>query len=243
MPLLCLALTALIFFVFLYPSFIAIPDLKTQLESQQKLENQLRAKLDNLNRLVDFKSVVDENSDLVNKVLVSESSIPSLLTQIDQVAKNAGLKIARLNYSLGSSDPEKTVSYELVNVNLSLEGTADQTLNFLRDVENAARMINVDTVRYSMDTVDGNVVLASDFVLSSPYLFVQSDAVTDEPVDLDITSEEFKNLISKLKELRYYDTSVVVEPLSEETVEELPAEPSFKFFWPCILWVLDCIFE
>lgn len=225
-PLICLGLTTAIFFIFLFPSYKAIPDLKIQLDEKNTLENQLKSKLSNLNRLVDFQSVVDENSSLVNKVLVSEAAVPALLTQIDNIAKNSGLQISKLNYSFGSAANESG-PYDVVNVNLAVEGSFTQTVTFLKELENAARIINVDTVRYSIDSNEGALAMSSDFVLVSPYLYVESTAVTDEPVDLDISSAKFQSLIARLKNMKYYDASTLsVPPVATEVpaAEELPAQ-------------------
>ena len=46
------------------------------------------------------------------------------------------------------------------------------------------------------------------FVLESPYQFVNSTAVTDDPVNLDITKDDFVTIINKVKGLKYYNISI-----------------------------------
>ena len=101
-PLVSLILSLLIGLFILYPSYKSLPELKSQFESKRLLKSNLENKLATLNKLVDFKRVVDENSDLVSRVLVSEQLVPGLLTQVDKIARESGFNISRLNYGLGT---------------------------------------------------------------------------------------------------------------------------------------------
>ena len=47
--------------------------------------------------------------------------------------------------------------------------------------------------------------MSSTFSLDSPYLFVQSSAVTDDPIKIDVTSSEFIDFMDMLQGLDYYD--------------------------------------
>ncbi|EKE00378.1 MAG: hypothetical protein ACD_22C00035G0001, partial [uncultured bacterium] len=96
--------------------------------------------------------------------------------------------------------------YKLVNVSLGSNGNQNQLIAFLENMENAARLINVKNFRYSMgeDKETGLMTLTISFALESPYLFVESNAVTDEPIKLSISDAKFINDINKLKTLKYY---------------------------------------
>ena len=226
-PLVSLVLIALIGYFVLYPSYKEIPDLQAQVDQKSKLESNLEKKLSNLNRLVDFKSVVAENSDLVNRVLVSEPLVPGLLTQVDRIVRESGLEINRLNYGMsGQFDGSGGLEADYVTVNLGVRGSFGQLLTFFKNIENAARMINVDQLRYSSGDYLGAESLSSNLVLVSPFIYVESNAVTDDPINLDISDPKFTELISKIKTMKYYDpnfvdTSVPVEeaPVDEETTE------------------------
>lgn len=233
-PLISVSAAVLIGVFVLYPSYKELPELQMELEQQTKLETVLSNKLNNLNRLVDFEGIVEENSDLVNKVLVSEGLVPGLLTQIDRIARDSGLTVNRLNYGLRSTTPtavgEEQISgeYSVVTVNMDAVGSFAQLKTFMDSIENAARIVLVDNFRYSLNTSGDETRIGVSFVLESPYLFVESNAITDDPVDLDISDPEFLNLINKIKSLKYYDPyeidlSVPVEEAPAES-EEPPAE-------------------
>ncbi len=231
-PLVSLLLSAAIGFFILYPSYKDLPDLMSEIAVKSNLETNLRNKLNNLNRLVDFKSIVDENSNLVNKVLLSEELIPGLLTQVDRIARESGLLVSRLNYGLGATTESEiagAISYNYVTINLGAVGSFAQLITFIENVENAARLINIDQFRYSLSTTDFEEVLGINFVLQSPYLYIESDAVTDDAIDLNISNQDFLDLINRVKNLKYYDpnfvdTSVPVIEAPTEEEEEAPTE-------------------
>lgn len=240
-PLISLGISAVLFLLILYPSINNIPSLETEKQSKSGLKNNLNQKLENLNRLVDFKSVVDENSELVDKVLRTEDDVPQLLNQVDAIARNSGLEVSKLSYSIGDSGEDGAEGgYESIFIALGAEGSYGQLIAFLKSVEDAARFVQVTKIRYSdSSSKDTSGIYSMNYSINSPYLFVSSKAETDEPVDLDITSSEFIDLINKLKGLTYYDylenleIPVIAEEKeegeleeTEETPEETPLEPA-----------------
>src|SRR4030066_1554751 len=231
-PLVCMVITVVVGFFVLRPSYKALPGLKSDLDTKRTLESNLNKKLGILNKLVDFKSVVDENSNLVNKILVSEEMVPALLTQADKIATESGLQVTKLSYTLASvgsasGDEKDTSSYKIVEISMGVGGGFEQFKTFLLNLESASRMINVNTLRYTYDTGDNTTEYAITLVLHSPYLYVESTAVTDDPVDLDITSTDFINLINKIKSFRYYDPNEInvnVEIIETPSPEAAPVD-------------------
>ena len=61
------------------------------------------------------------------------------------------------------------------------------------------------------------------FILTSPFLVVESSAVTDDPIDLDITDPAFIEFINEIKQMNYYDIKAEdINPNIAEEVEEIP---------------------
>lgn len=203
-PLVCLLLCILQGIFIIFPYYKTKPAVKNQISEKQHLAKVLESKLAILNKLSDFKNVLNEGSQLIDKVLVSEASVPQLLDEIYQIATNTGLAVKRLNYSFGeaktSGVPETAL--EEVNVSLGVDGSYDQLIVFLQAAETAARVVYVPTFRY---TLDADEVMSINLNVISPFLYVKSTAVTDEPVSLDITDPKFTEFISKLKSLRFYE--------------------------------------
>ncbi len=225
-PLICLVITTLVGLLWIMPALRNLPAKQQELAEAQKLDNQLTTKKAHLEKLLDFRNVVAEDSDLFDKVLSSEAKVPELLAQINLIAVENGLSVTKLNYSFSSKVAKASTEtpsanlYETVEVSLGSTGTYSQLKAFLESLENAARLITVEDVRYTAD--EDSAALNINFLLSSPYLFVESSAVTDEAVTLDITDKSFTNLINVLKDLRFYE--VTADDMPEIAKEE--SEPS-----------------
>jgi len=208
-----------------YPNYKKMPELKDTLAQKKQLRDTLDAKISKLNRFSDFQSVLDENLKLVNQVLYTEPEVPQILDQVHQIAKNSGMEISKLSYSYsGGAGTTQESDYNAVAVSLGGESSYDQLILFLKDIENAARFVEVSEFRYSGGQNEDDNLYSSSFSLSSPYLFVQSTAVTDEPIALDISSDSFIDFINKVKSLRYYDFLNPEIALVEETEESEEAE-------------------
>lgn len=222
-PLICLGAAILLGVFVIYPSYVNIPIYKAKLVTAQELDEQLLTKLRNLNKLLDFKTIVNENSQLFEKALVGEPSVPQLLTQVDRIAKKSGLTVARLSYSFsGVKEEADQVSGQInyINVNLSALGSYAQMVDFMQNLENSARVVNVESLRFAQEKVDSANVLGMTFILKSPYMYVKSNAVTDDPINIDITSSAFTNMAARVKKLTYYQIS------PNEVIEAKETTPS-----------------
>jgi len=230
-PLICVLVSIVIGIFVIYPYFKNAPKVKEEVQQKQQLKQVLEKKVWILKKNAEFKQVLDEGSGLVDKVLVSEANVPQLLDEVYQIATNIGLEVTRLNYSYGDAGPAGGASgareYKEVVVSLGVNGTYDQLLSLLKDTEVAARVLYIPSVRYSTDD-EGK--LSMNFSIVSPFLYVQSTAQTDVPVELDITNPSFLELVNKVKGLRYYeflnkDIKVIEE---EKTAEEEAAESTVE---------------
>ncbi len=239
-PLVALVLSLGLLGLYIYPSLSDIPLLNSELKDRADLSQQLVNKVEKLNNLLDFKQNVDDSNVLVSKALSNEPLVPQLLTQIDQIARESGLAITRMSYALndtGEVDP-KIGNYQVVAVNISVAGNYNQVVTFLTNLEDSSRVINVATVRFTVDEELGTV--DTNMVLISPYVEVSAQANTDEPITFDITADDFQQMMERLKNLRHYDITVEnfiditdlpgsdlpVEPVPGEVViEEVPPTP------------------
>ncbi|MFC1700519.1 type 4a pilus biogenesis protein PilO, partial [Patescibacteria group bacterium] len=177
-PLVSLVVSVFLIILFVYPTIKSYPEVKAELEQKATLRDTLQKKISNLRKLVDFKEFVEEDSELVSKVLVSEAEVPKLLDQVHQIATNSGMVVDRLSYSYGGGDQEGA-AYNVVVVSLGTSTNYDQIILFMEFVENAARFVGIPSFRYSSSrTTEGENNLSANFSIDSPYLFIQSNAVT-----------------------------------------------------------------
>ena len=198
---------ALVLFVFL-PSYRELPTLKSRLSTKSALATRLKEKVSVLNLLVDLKSQVEEDSERVDKTLVSDVKVPELLAQIDKMSKESSMTVSSLGYSRGrsGSSQDEEVDYSNINVSLSADATQDNLLTFLRKAENASRLVLIEDLRYSQGSKsEGEKLYGVTFQLTSPYLKLELDAVTDESIQLDISDPKFKKVLAKLEDLNYYE--------------------------------------
>ncbi|HXK52917.1 type 4a pilus biogenesis protein PilO [Candidatus Nomurabacteria bacterium] len=214
-PLISLGLVTAIGFLVLYPTISNRPMYEEKLEASRALDEQLLTKLEKLNYLVDYKSAVDENNSLLSDVLAQKPLVPELLTQLDIIAKEAGLGVEKLSYSFGAGKDTAEGTLTDINVNMGIIGTYDQLVAFFRALEKAGRLVNVDNYRYTL-TEDN--ALSINLTFSSPYVDVKTDAVTDDPIAFDISDTKFVSLMSSLKEFKVYRISV-------DDYIEVPATP------------------
>ena len=75
-PLVALLVSAAMGLFIIFPASQNIPQLQSQVKQKATLNVQLEKKLEKLNTLLDFKDIVDENSAIAEKVLVSKSAVP-----------------------------------------------------------------------------------------------------------------------------------------------------------------------
>jgi len=221
-PLISLGATAFLVLVIFYPSYRALPKLKHDKEAKEVLNNTLESKRNTLKKLLDYMSVVDENSALVKDVLVEVAMVPELLTQIDMIATESGLEVTKMNYSFTDLGVAPTAnetevstatssSYKVVNVTMGAKGNMEQFTNFLRNLENSARLVDVESFRYSNDTSEESTGLVITFDLNPLSRTSQTanitivDNVTRAMDLLTITCKKLSNKNKKtLEKIVYY---------------------------------------
>ena len=232
-PIIAFCVAILLIVLYIYPSFKSLPEKREELNNKISLKNTLSEKVSDLKVLSDFGDVLNENLEIVNKVLVPEADVPRLLDQATQISQRAGMELDRLSYSYGSkAEEEKETDFDVVNVSMGVNSSFEQLVLFMELVEKAARYVSVSNFRYSVseDREEGVSRISSSFSLDSPYLFVESSAVTDEPIGIDIKSSDFVNFMDMLKGLDYYDfvnRNIQAEeekPEEEQTEEETVVE-------------------
>jgi Tfp pilus assembly protein PilO len=255
-PIIGLGITAALFFVYIKPTYAKVNELKQQVTEQTAVLEVLNTKAAALTKMKDFNTVLEENAGLVERLYVSESNVPQLLDQVHQIATNAGMSVDRLNYSYSgattganadaTSDQRKEDISGVVNVAATITGSYEQMVVFMQEIEKAARIAYVTTFRFGKDSnISADTLINVNVNVDSPYMYVQSIAVTDDPITLDITSPAFVEFMNSVKDYKYYEflnpdivtteeveTTEVAAPAVETTeqpVVEQPDEPETPF--------------
>lgn len=222
-PLIALVIMGVLFFAFIRPSFSDKPLLEQELTQKTELAEKLRVKSSKLENLLDFKTSVEENNVLLENVLVSDPEVPQLLTQIDQIANEAGLEISKVSYSirdLGGTNEEQ-LPYDIVAVNLGTKGSYAQTVAFLKSIENSGRVVFVSDLKFNLvENEEIGSYISTSYVLISPYVQVDTEAATDDPIEFELTNAKFQAVMDEVKQLRIYDISID-EVINIEEIEEV----------------------
>ncbi len=218
LPILALTVSVVLILLVIVPMRRDLPALEDELFYKKTLAGRLAHKVDVLHELSNSHDTLSTYLSVVDSALASEPLVPELLAQVDTMARTNGMLVSGLNYSHGSSPKDGSLGY--VTVALTSRGTFDSLVSFMHTVENARRLVFVDDFRYSSVYVDDVPQISVSFQLKSPYKKVLSDAVTDSPIDLDITSARFLQDIDRVKSLQLYE---YVPSHGEPTVEDQPA--------------------
>lgn len=247
-PLISLIVTVVLFALVIYPSFKELPALEEDLQTKKLLFERLDKKVVDLEKLSASKDTVNSDLTLLSNILVSEELVPQLLTQITQIGTEAGLAINRLTYSITStatptapatvdsvaaSLEEPTSNLSSVNVTLGASGDYNQVVNFLKTMENSARLLSVSSFRFTGTSADETIGgYEFTFILNSPYLTVKSDAVTDDAIALDISSREHIDFMNKMNMFKLY--RITLEDIDQELLSDLsvPVEESTESVIP-----------
>ncbi len=226
-PLVAVGICAALFLFVILPGIKTNPEKLVEVDKARALNTQLTEKLDNLNKIESYETVIKDYETLVSKVLLSKPMVPELLTQVDTIAKESGLEVTKLTYSFteAAKVEKEGPDYPLVNVSLGATGNYEQLVAFFENIEKAARFVYVDNFRFSEEKTDKKTALAIQVSLSAPYLEVESKAVTDEPIKIDITDQKFISFIDKLKKLKYYEPVVNIDVSNKATEEEPESAP------------------
>ncbi len=203
LPILALSASVALILLVIVPLRRDLPALEADLTAKKALAGRLAHKVDVLHQLSNSHDTLSAYLNVVESALTSEPLVPELLAQVDTMARSSGMLVSGLNYSHGSSPDSDSLGY--VTVALTSVGTFDNLVSFMHTVEDARRLVFVDDFRYSSVYTDGVSQVSASFQLKSPYKEVQSDAVTDSPIDLDITSARFLQDIARIKALHLYD--------------------------------------
>lgn len=234
-PLVSLGIVAFLILVFALPIFKSLPELTATYKTNQDKIRSLESKVIKLKEIKKYQAVIDENSALVNKVLVSVEDVPRVSEQIRQISLNSGLTITRLNFSTstgplpGSATPEGLEGVEVATpvtrLSLGTDGVYGQIIAFMKSLEESAQLVTIDSFRFAKNnTSDTTGVLSLSFSLEAPYLFVQSNAVTDDAVNLNLNDPDFARIMAELKEYRYYEFSLEQLSAAKEELEAAEEE-------------------
>lgn len=135
------------FFAF-SPFFSDINTLKRSLEDKVKVYEETKKRVDNLERLQEKYSKLDEEVKKVNEMLPSKPEFPKLLVETEALVRKSGVALTSVSFS---SPKVKTQAQGVkkYSIRLSFSAGYETFKNFLRLQEKEMRLMDVDSISFS----------------------------------------------------------------------------------------------
>lgn len=196
-------------------------------QAESKLEI-LGEKYEFLIELQSARGILSEDAELLDIALPSEDAVPALMTQVQRIASESGVRLQALQFGGGGGrvegEPEveavgqvgsgeSLIEVGVVSLQAVAEGPFVNIRIFLYNLERAVRLISVEEVRFSTASAGGTSGrLVATLRLSSAYLSSKSPGTVESPLQLSLSDPEFLTLMDFLKTLRVYEPQAPAGP-------------------------------
>jgi type IV pilus assembly protein PilO len=124
--------------------YVAAYDQRTQKEAQRQQLEQTVAQLENIRRNA---PTIEQQILEVSKRIPEQDEIPTLIVQIEEVARAA--EVTQIRIEPGDAEaPPGGGDFSRIPITMSFEGTYEQLQEFLLRVRNLARLVTINEVNY-----------------------------------------------------------------------------------------------
>ncbi len=209
--------------------FLSVPPKRRQMATYEGNLLGVRQKSEKLSEILSEIKTVESNLEVVRQALPVEDDIPSLLTQLEQVAKQSGVGVQHLGFGEGKSvskgeeeegeegGPASSAGkVKKISLTAVVDGSYSALQTFFRNLENTSRVVNVTNFRFSpaqkkeegLPAGRQGQALSVTLGLEAFYLASAEAVAPEAPLTLDTTSKEYIELIRKVKALRVYKSEV-----------------------------------
>ncbi len=234
-----LAAVGLVFLVAL-PQFYQISQIRAEKDVLQDEIDELKQRIAVLSEYGAQKNLIRDYEELLLRALPEEKLVPQYMTQIEQMAQEAGLAAESVSFGAGttvskapSQNAEASVTppgaQELV-VNATFTGPLSNSLKFLKTVESASRLVFARSIRTTYK--EGSQEVAGSYTHTYglvTYFMLREKATETASFAKDLQSATIQDVIKQLRLLNQYSTLTPADS-SEESPSILeqpePATPS-----------------
>jgi len=221
-------LAAVVFIYYLYflsPKIDEYNKLKEEVEQNKQELGTLKAAESELAKLMDSINSDKKEITRLEGIIPSSKKLPEIIVQMESLSHEAGLKLKKVSFETPSEGKDnkaknkdvdtKEREYAEISVKLSLTGTYDQILNFLRSVEETERIYSVRSIILAREYEVAQSSIDADIELST-FAVKHDGELLDDP-----GAYEFMN--------GTYGRENPFKPLLEETAAyTVPAVDSSK---------------
>jgi len=194
--------------------FLSVPSQRRQVVAYESDLVAARQKSEKLSEILSEVKTVEGNLKVVRQALPVEDDVPTLITQLEQVAKQSGVGVQHLGFGEGKDaaeeGEEEAEGVKTISLTAVVDGSYSALQTFLRNLENTSRVITVTNFRFSpaQKKEEEESVLSVTLGLEAFYLGDVEGVLAEVPLILDTSSKEYIDLIRKVKALRVYRSEV-----------------------------------
>jgi len=200
-----LFLAGLVFLALAIFQFSAIPAKRRQLATAENDLVIARQKSEKLGKILSEVKMVAGDLEMVRTALPAGDDVPTLITELEQVAKESGVSVQHLGFGEG----KKETAEGKITLTAVVSGSYSALQTFLQNLETISRVVNVTNFRFSpTQKTEGEPSLSITLGLEAFYLVGAETASSEAPLTLDTSSSEYLEVMKKVKELRVYRPEV-----------------------------------
>ncbi|MEK7610786.1 MAG: type 4a pilus biogenesis protein PilO [Patescibacteria group bacterium] len=193
------------------PRISNLAALKSEIKDNQTKLGNLKEKYVKLTDLLAHQEALESDLSFIDAALPDKENIPELLSQIEKIASESGVSIRALHFGTGASEPAKTgkeKKFATVQLQAEADGSYANLGSFLNNLENASRLIFVDSLRFSQETIRDTQRLRVSLSLTSFYVTLPGEIALSRPVTLNLNSPALSRVLEVIKPLRIYKINI-----------------------------------
>lgn len=150
--------TSIFFFLFaINPTLSTIAKLKKQISDAQVVEKKLSEKINNLSSLSQAYEDIKPDLPLVMDAIPDSAMAPSLVGQIQALAKNSSITITDVNISSVNLNSRNSNVSSPVGFSATGVGSYENIQKFLSDLTNMQRVLSVNSIQMSKSIESGDI--------------------------------------------------------------------------------------
>jgi len=180
--------------------------IQEQREDITAVQERIEALKEKNRKLLDFSdqsAEIDQQFAVFDQAVVSESQVPELLTQVQQISNGCGVDVTTLQFS---GETQTTGGkWQEVRLQYAADSSYTQLACLVSALERASRLIDLESLRYSVsinqDT--GRETVSSQIVLVSYYTPTPT-LNPDTPITFSLSDPTFLRNAELLKDFKAY---------------------------------------
>jgi len=212
LPVVCILGSIILLLISVRPALTKIQALRNEQAEIKKLLSVLTNKIENIESFAARGEALDLDFALFDQAVPSESNIPTLLIQLQTIAKQAGVEITVLQFggqigaAAGTGVERKWFE---VRVKFASRSSIANFRKLLQTLETATRIIDVESVRYTAAVNEKTkaLTLANELTLVS-YYTPKPEPSPETPLTFSFDDPTFNENSEVLEGLTPYKTEI-----------------------------------